>query len=331
MSLPSDDTRFLDLLHKWQAGDFTRSDEQELQALARSDDFRREALEGFLQQPGEDHRDRLLALRARLQPVGAVRRGIFPQMMAAAAVLVLLFAAIWFFQKPVTDTPQAIVQNEAPQEDSAPLSDAAPPPPPAASAPEASKSIARAPEAVPPSMPEKEQALAKPRPSRNIADDQAGAGVFGNASVAQPAAAAPQDKSADIAMQEEAAIPQELNAASDSKKESESKARASSKSDKKLPGQPAPANAMQNADDDMLALQEYLRMNARLPEAARQNNVSGFVRIRFRLDAQRKARAFEVLHPLGYGCDESAIRLLENYNWRDFTQDSLTVEVPFVR
>lgn len=88
---------------------------------------------------------------------------------------------------------------------------------------------------------------------------------------------------------------------------------------------------MQPDDFAMIALEDYLRRNARLPEAARQNNISGYVKVSFRLDRQRRVTDFKVLRPLGYGCDEAAQSLLKAYNWRDFTQDTVMVEVPFVR
>ena len=88
---------------------------------------------------------------------------------------------------------------------------------------------------------------------------------------------------------------------------------------------------MEPVNYDMLALQDYLRRNARLPEAARQNNVSGFVRVSFRLNNKREPIDFKILHSLEYGCDEEALRLLRLYDWRNFTQDTFEVEVPFVR
>jgi outer membrane biosynthesis protein TonB len=91
------------------------------------------------------------------------------------------------------------------------------------------------------------------------------------------------------------------------------------------------ANAVEPVDYEMVALQDYLRRNARLPEAARQNNVSGFVRVSFRLNKNREPKNFKILHSLEYGCDEEAMRLLKAYDWRNFMQDTLTVEVPFVR
>lgn len=97
------DARFLDLLQKWQSGDFTRSDEREMDALTQGDPFRREAWEGFSAQADAEHDHHLHALRTRLRKragLGQTRRIIpFPMLLSAAAALVLLVAAVVFFGK----------------------------------------------------------------------------------------------------------------------------------------------------------------------------------------------------------------------------------------
>ncbi len=329
MNVPTDDNRFLDLLQKWQAGDFTRGDEQELQALARGDDFRREALEGFMLHPEEDHHTRLLALRARLQAAGAIRRTIFPQIWAAAAALVLLLAAFWFFRNPAPGPLDTIAQNEMPAVENQTLSDAAAP---VETAPLRSKSVAP-PTPAPGGPLASSGAVARSEPDR-IESFESKDMVAAPAPVTPPAAtvAGEQEASkpeADLAM-EEVAVQKEQTYADDAKG-AKKKAESAGKDARSRPVQQAPGNTMQTADFAMIALQDYLRRNARLPEAARQNNISGYVRLSFRLDPQRRATDFKVLRPLGYGCEEAAQSLLQAYNWRDFTQDSLAVEVPFVR
>jgi TonB family protein len=68
-----------------------------------------------------------------------------------------------------------------------------------------------------------------------------------------------------------------------------------------------------------------------LPEAARQNNVSGSVRLKFRLDVNNQPIDFQIVRSLGYGCDEEAIRLVKAFTWQYGSEQELTVEVPFVR
>ncbi len=332
MLLPNDDKRFLDLLQKWQAGDFTRGDEQELHALARGDDFRREALEGFLMHPEEDHQARLRALRDRLQPAGAVRRVLFPQITGVAAALVLLLAALWFFRSPAPDPLDAIAQNELPAAENQTLSDAAGPAP-AESAPERSKTVPTisAPKSA---LPPITGPIARSEPERKMAAESndfvtAPAPEIQSASspVVENEVAKPDS---DIASKEEKAVEQEQRQFDDVKSAAK-KATTTDKMPRELPGQQAPANSMQDADFEIIALQDYLRRNARLPEAARQNNISGFVQVSFRLSKRREATDFKVLRSLGYGCDEAAVSLLKAYDWRDFSKDNLTVDVPFVR
>jgi len=331
MNVPADDNRFLDLLQKWQAGDFTRGDEQELQALARSDDFRREALEGFMLHPEEDHNTRLMALRARLQPTGAVRRSLFPQIWAAAAALVLLIAALWFFRNPAPGPLDSMAQNELPEIENQTLSDATAPAP-AEPAPLRSKSAAPPPPA-PGGSAATSDAVARLETDR-IESFESKDMVAAPAPVTEPAASTADEEvaskpEADLAMEE--VVERKEQSFSDNAKAAKKKVESAGKVARSQPAQQAPGNAMQPADFAMIALEDYLRRNARLPEAARQNNISGYVQVSLRLDRQRRPTDFKVLRPLGYGCDEAAQSLLQAYNWRDFTQDTLTVEVPFVR
>lgn len=332
MFLP-DDARFLDLLQKWQDGDFTRRDEQELQALVRDDAFRREAWEGFQDHPETDHNARLDALRARLRPAQRSRRVWLPQAMAAAAVFVVLLAALWFFKGPGPEPADTLAKTETPTLQTETMSDA-PNTAPAAEAPQTLRKsvepIAKADNTV-----ERDQAAGvvftdavsekKQKQDEAVADDvQAPVAVL---SASEEAESAKDSKEiTDVAVAPPSPQPQSRQ------EQTATRAKAAAKPQASAPGQPASqANAMQDVDYDMLALQDYLRRNARLPEAARQNNISGFVRVSFRLTKNRRPKDFVVVQSLGYGCDEEAQRLLREYNWSQFTQDTLTVEVPFVR
>jgi protein TonB len=77
--------------------------------------------------------------------------------------------------------------------------------------------------------------------------------------------------------------------------------------------------------------QDYLRKNARLTEAARQNNITGKVRVRFQLDSSNQPGNFQIIQSLGYGCDEEAIRLIKAYSWQRGKNPEATVDVPFIR
>ncbi|MBL7807867.1 MAG: hypothetical protein JNN28_08645, partial [Saprospiraceae bacterium] len=84
----NNDKRLLELLERWQSGDFTRADEQELQSLTDSDEFRRETAEGYMSVPEANHAQHLASLRQRLQAgSGTARKLYLPQMLAAAAAI----------------------------------------------------------------------------------------------------------------------------------------------------------------------------------------------------------------------------------------------------
>ena len=334
MFLP-DDARFLDLLQKWQDGDFTRRDEQEMQALVREDAFRREAWEGFQDHPETDHNARLDALRARLRPAQRSRRVWLPQAMAAAAVFVVLLAALWFFRGPGPEPADTLAKTETPTLQTETMSDA----PTSAPAPEAPVALRKSVEPI---------AQADKPVSRNEAAGAVFTDAVSEKKQQEDIAVADdvQKPAAILSATEEAESPKESKDLGDvattptapaarppaEYEQMSTRAKAASKPQTSAPGQPASqANAMQDVDYDMLALQDYLRRNARLPEAARQNNISGFVRVSFRLTKNRRPKDFVVVQSLGYGCDEEAQRLLREYNWSQFTQDTLTVEVPFVR
>lgn len=331
--LSSDDMRFLDLLQKWQEGNFTRSDEQELQALTRADDFRREAWEGFQMHPEEDHSARLAALRARIQPGKAVRRVLLPPITAVAAVLVLLLAAIWFFRSPDPQPEDVIAQNETPTVQNQSMSDASPPVEVVPGAPENLKS-GDASKAVQP-QPRALDRVSEMEPERKADAENSVVGAMQAPAGPPPVVSSPArddvaERSKDLAV-EETDVQKEQQSYVGDKKAKTAPAKTEKPSPVTTRSQGAPGNVMQDVDYELAALQDYLRRNARLPEAARQNNVSGYVSVSFRLLKNDTPVDFKIIRSLGYGCDEEAIRLLREYNFRDFTQERLTVEVPFVR
>lgn len=56
---------------------------------------------------------------------------------------------------------------------------------------------------------------------------------------------------------------------------------------------------------------KYIRRNLRYPKAARENNISGEVRLQFTVNQSGELSDIKVLQSLGYGCDTEAIRLIE--------------------
>lgn len=99
--MDANDKKLIQLLERWQSGNFTRADEQELQRLlAESDGFGREAADGILSFPEENHLKRLASIRKRL-PQKDDRTTFFSgRMFALAASFALLLVAVWWMFSP---------------------------------------------------------------------------------------------------------------------------------------------------------------------------------------------------------------------------------------
>ena len=350
-SSSSDDQRFLELLQRWQSGDFTRQDEQALRNLTESDDFRREAMEGFLALPEAEHTERLAALRRRLGTVRPRTRILaLPQMMAMAAALLVLVAAIWFFPRAAEESSAPLAQTS----EAAPgAADQAPVLPETETQTSASDAIVQS---APRMRTEEETAATAParkeRPSANQNapgnDDLAAAREMDQTSptppVQEPAAtmAAPPPASrpaSDPAGDRAAALGKAKSAAKPAAPAADTTDLAWNETDKKSdltklqrevraersgPAQSEPA-------EGWAAFSEYLRQNARLTPEARDHNVSGTVRVQFTVNVNGDPQNFIVLRSLGYGCDEEAKRLIRNWNWVRGQNPLVTVEVKFVR
>ncbi len=349
MSSPSDDQRFLELLQRWQSGDFTRQDELALHNLTESDDFRREAMEGFLSLPEARHEERLAALRKRLQPARSPARVLpIAQIMAIAAAGLVIVAAIWFF-------PQTALKDEAPMARSSEAVPAVPAPEPA---PEESSTGQTADDALAqtlskerPNVPANtERSASKPQLFRTspAADDQTIVSAeskeedIAAPSAETPAAtmtapppavssgppagemAASKAKTAPAKAARRAADSTQLAWNETEKKSNMDKLRQEARAEKDIPVQSEPMDGWE-------IFNEYLRQNARLPLDARDHNVSGAVRLRFTVNANGDPQNFIVLRSLGYGCDEEAKRLIQNWSWVRGKQAEVTVDVKFVR
>jgi TonB family protein len=335
----TDDARFFELLERWVNGDFTRHDEQELIALTRTDDFRREAWEGFVSAPEWDHSALLQSLKQRLQQPKK-HPGVFNIRfyMAAAAALALLVTAVFFFQKTEKQLEPASVATQMPDS----MSTGRPAPPTEiATAPNSSADI-----------------LTQSAPSRVANKPGAGqagsslnepeiAGVFdaekkpiipeSPAEVTSTESVSGDDQPTVVAAEskQKMVLPPDASSSSNSYP-------SSPKSQSNLPVKDEIARKETNAkkrsvspagpENGWEAFSNYLRQNARLPAAAKNNNISGNVSLQFNIDDQGKAQDIQVIKGLGYGCDELAIQLIQAYKWVQGTQKSpMRVEVPFVR
>ena len=104
------DKRLLELLERWQSGDFSRADEQELQTLANSDEFRRETVEGFWSLPEADHASHLASIRMRLRKKtggGALNLSFSKVLTAVAAVAVVVLGVVWLLPNEQKSAPTA--------------------------------------------------------------------------------------------------------------------------------------------------------------------------------------------------------------------------------
>jgi hypothetical protein len=332
ISTQNEDTRFLELLQKWQSGDFTRADEQEMNALAASDAFRREALEGILDFPTHDQATAILSLRQKIAGKSPRHRVLFAPIMALAAALALIFGAIWFFNiRPIPVDNGQVAQElpTAPTEIPQPAAT-----PPVTATPGNSNPRL---DAVPtPSKAMEQNSRETESYSALESDDTA---------VDRQVSAAPEAKK-DIASTPQAPgviVDQSTNVARPQEIAEESATRSAKKKSaaaKPVPSYDEGAADKAKAGKSALAAQPlggwdafrlYLSTNARLTAAARANNVSGTVRLRFQLNDKQQPADFKVIQGLGFGCDEEAIRLVKNFSWVSGDNQPITVDVPFVR
>jgi len=326
----TEDARFLELLQKWRSGDFTRSDEQELFGLAGDDVFRQEALEGFLDFPENDHNATILALGDKIRPKRDRRRFALPQLLSIAAVLVLVFGAIWFFKvRPVpkdletlADVPVSTNNNPIPT------------PPIASTPPNAPPRLDRVAAPEDDMKPEsKDMAFSKPKASVPVlADTIAPSQNFDVAATAESEGFRQSEPGAVAQQSTNVPSPREIakDAASRSKKQVDAAkpAPAEAKADKaKSTSTASSAQPIGGWNEFRL----YLSVNARLTPEALANNVSGTVRLQFRLDIDANPVDFKIIRGLGYGCDEAAIQLVKKASWLRGNGQPVVVDVPFVR
>lgn len=354
-SMQSDDARFLELLERWLSGDYTRKDERDMYALVAKDDFRREAWEGFVALPEGNHEATLEKLRQRLSPPTRHRRLPPGFWMAAAAALVLLFGALYFFPGQKMEEAALVARNaeEAPVQtmpssgDEITADDDAGAPDPALSQRKA----------VP---------LSGPAPAEKVfaddlamdevtaaADKEAPSGGVGVPAAAPPATSAtrtpeltgfPADSEKPGTYSgipvvggpesvSNAQIPAPGRAKSadirtDSLQEIQREsAKKSSRAEQKA--EPSALRAAPEGGWD--SFHAYIRQNARLTPDARNHNATGTVRLRFRVDKNGKAEKIKIENSLGYGCDEEAERLVKTFKWAPPGAKDILVDIPFVR
>jgi TonB family protein len=350
-SVHSDDARFLELLERWLTGEFTHSDERELHALTAADPFRREAWEGFEALPDAQHEVQLERLRKRLSPPRGKSRPL-GMWMALAAAFLLLLAAIYFMPSLQPGNTDARAQAAEPEQEQA------------AAQPELSQDTLADVAGLEPNA--NRSAKGKPAPGaavgRNTTDPESGLSTGEAADLAvledaetpakpsSPPIAAKSKRPADLApipsntpatqdvVSEEKPVAPAKTAEKATTPTPDSYSRAETKEDqvrdqagtarKASPKKTDTVAAPSGGWDDFHA---FLRRTARLTAAARNNNISGKVRLEFTVGPDGKPANVRVIRPLGYGCDEEAMRLIRLFDWSPPGAASVVVDVPFVR
>lgn len=364
-SVHTDDARFVALLERWLQGDFTRADERELHALTETDDFRREAWEGFVALPEGRHEVHLLALRRRLRGEPGSRRIPLVLWAAAAATFAMLLFAVYFFPRFSRDqTPSMARQAEPALPEGRISSRDSAKDDYAATAKSAGRAQLKSAEPILSDYAHADEMVALPEISSAMEDDVAvSEGELKEEKVAgfsQPSPRAPDTigllpggpaagqqqirttpsdfpvggPAQNVIVSKPETVRYDPAASKPAETRSQPRAEAADKSSgtresaKKKSDEPengaTPAGGWDN-------FRRYLRDNARLTEAARNNNASGHVQLQFLVGQDGKPVNVVILRSLGYGCDEEAIRLINSVMWTPAGLGPTTVEVPFVR
>ncbi len=341
------DRDFVGLLKNWLSGDLWRADAERLQSLTEGDDFRREAFEGFCEQSEKVDERQVSAMRARFEKkYGRKKTRSMPMTwaMAAAACALLAFGTIWLFEKTGETageqaTPQIAMQKETapaePQPQNPPseadLQDTKPKPAkPSSDGPvfqkrkdDADKAADRQTES-PSQKAENEVAAAPTKPAPAEERLAAGDAVASappietrdeakeKASTVAPGTS--RSMPVDVAEKAKKAVPKPAApAAGAAAKQADDLSEvvvSSAKKKREADRQPAPENGWENFND-------YISKNMKRPPSA----PSGAVELTFKVDKNGRPTAISFSKKLGGGCDEEAVRLLENGpNWSPIGQ-----------
>jgi hypothetical protein len=365
------DVRFFELLQKWLHGDFGNKDEKELNSMLKNDDFQREAMEGYHALPEHDHDVNLMALKEKLRgktmpvhsPVFSMQR-----MLSAAAVFALLVAAFWFIPRILDRKQDEVAQNlpvlekkeipevtsmeekEAPELDqmrqrssniNKKIDNSVPVKPTDAinEIPSDYSQITNNENAAVASSSDAESLRSAPTSSTETSDNVADKNTESKPAISEPAPAVLPSKT-----------PPNLNANVENnlakrKKTTEPKAKKSNKAKEEVTYNDTDSKpnmeALKDKNEEIPAasepaggwdaFNEYCRTSARLTDAARNNNVSGVVRLQFNISNNGDPINFLTIKSLGYGCDEEAIRLVKDFEWIRGKSGLVNVEIKFAR
>jgi TonB family protein len=78
-------------------------------------------------------------------------------------------------------------------------------------------------------------------------------------------------------------------------------------------------------DEKGMSLEKFIAKNIKYPETAYRQNLSGKVKLRFVVEPQGRVSNIQVLEPVGGGCTQEAIRLLELIFWMPGIKNQMAV------
>ncbi len=345
------DKAFLDLLKKWLSGDFRRTDGEQVQSLTDGDDFRREAFEGFSEQSQTVGEKQVSAMRARFEKKYGSKKGgrTVPMnwLLAAAACGILILGTVWLYDKTgqtMGEDANQIAMKKAAQPVESQSLDSFSTATPASQQPilgeKKSGSFSQK-EGAPTrgttqASPTENLIMAETETARPTADEgdqyakdraaaiepepvapakiESRAEDFDNYSRSQNQQNVPRTLPSDqnasgkpMPKKPAAAKPAPATEQLADQSVADPTQKAEKKSKKKAAEEAFPAPA-----DGWKSFKNYLSKNKKLPEAARAAGISGEVLLYFYVDKNGRPVQVLVAKKLGGGCDEEAVRLLEN-------------------
>ena len=76
-------------------------------------------------------------------------------------------------------------------------------------------------------------------------------------------------------------------------------------------------------------LSNFIRENLRYPKEALEQGIQGDVIIAYKVNGKGEVAEAKVVHGLGYGCDEEALRLVNMLNYQEVKNRGLKVIIYF--
>jgi TonB family protein len=73
------------------------------------------------------------------------------------------------------------------------------------------------------------------------------------------------------------------------------------------------------------AMDEFIRINMQYPEEAIRNNIQGIVSLKFDIDEFGIVGNVQLIHGIGFGCNEEAVRLVKSLQFEKTKKQGLKV------